>query len=234
MTLAAPHLDTSLKKCILIHIYLQLIFFTHWYKKVHNNQLKQLKSEADSQKAEHLLCAWENQVKVLNNPLAWSGFIWAFGIACSFFGILFGFITKNALTGLLVTGVSFAGFISLVFIIAMGIDLSGGLKTRFAITSKGIRSSRGKGSRAAADAAFWMGVATGNPTGVAAGMQAKREQDIWMSHSDVATVSIRSNKNIILVRGGFLQKPIGLYCTVENFKEVEEILRKNCSKAKFS
>ncbi len=201
---------------------------------MNNDQLQQLKSEADSQKGEILLCAWENQVKVLNNPLAWSGFVWAFAIACSFFGILFGFITKNALTGLLVTGVSFAGFMALVFIIAGVIDLAGGLRTRFAITSNGIRSSSGKGSRAAADAAFWMGVATGNPTGVAAGMQAKREQNIWMSHSDVATVSIRSNRKIILVRGGFLQKPIGLYCTLENFEKVVEILRKNCSKAKFS
>lgn len=196
--------------------------------------MEQLKSEADSQKEEILLCAWENQVKVLNNPLAWSGFIWAFGISCSFFGILFGFITKNALTGLIVTGVSFAGFMVLVFIIAGVIDLSGGFKTRFAITSKGIRSSSGKGSRAAADAAFWMGVATGKLTGIAAGIQAKREQDVWMSHSDVATVSLRSNKKIILVRGGFLQKPIGLYCTLDNFKEVEGILRENCSKAKFS
>jgi len=183
--------------------------------------------------AEVVLHTWEARVRVLSNPSAWSGITLSLGGGALGLGILFVAISKSV-AGLYVAGAIFGGLM-LVFVLVGGvIDLCGGFRVRFAITSRGVRSVSGKGARAAANAALVGGIITGSLTGMAAGQLARSEQDVFIPYGEVTKVKVSGWRRYILVKGHWGQKPIGLSCRIDDFSQILHILRERCSSVQFS
>jgi len=181
---------------------------------------------------EQLWLAWEARIRVLLNPAVWGGVLAAFGISSCLLSVLMLFISKSP-WALAIGGGLFLFFMVLFVLIGAVIDLFGGFRTTFALTTHGVRSIAGKGAGRAADAAFWGGVLLGSAAGAGAGLLAKSEQNVFIPYGEVTKVKIRSGRRYIVVKGGFMQKPIGLYCTPENFAQTEAILRQLCTAAQF-
>ena len=179
-----------------------------------------------------VLYSWVASVRVLSNPSAWSGVTLCFGIGALFLGILFTFITKS-LAGLYLSSGIFGGLMFIFILVGGVIDIFGGFRVNFILTSDGVRSISGKGAKTAAKAAFVGGVLTGNLTGMAAGAAAESEQDVSILYSEVTKVKVNSRRQYILVKGDWLQKPIGLYCNKDNFTGVLHLLQERCSSTKF-
>lgn len=182
---------------------------------------------------EQLWLAWETRVRILLNPSVWGGVLAAFGISSCLLSLLFLIISKSPWA--LAIGAGLFAFIMVIFVlVGAAIDLFGGFHVTFALTTHGVRSIAGKGAGRAADAAFWGGILMGSMAAAGAGLLAKSEKNVFIPYGEVTKVKVRTGRRYILVKGGFMDKPIGLYCTPENFAHAEAILRQLCTGAQFS
>ena len=182
--------------------------------------------------AEDVLYTWQSAVHVLTNPSAWGGVAMSLGGGALAVGIFLTFISKS-IKGLYMCAAIFAGLM-LIFVFVGGIiDIFGGFRVTFILTSAGIRSLSGKGAKNAANAAIIGGLLAGNLTGMAAGTLAKSEQNVFIPYAEVTTVKIKSRRRYILVKGDWSEKPIGLYCHKDNFADIVRLLHEKCTSAKF-
>ena len=182
---------------------------------------------------EELWLAWDARVRVLLNPSVWGGVLLAFGISSCLFTALMLFISKSPWALAVGAGI-FAFFMAIFVVVGLAIDLFGGFQTTFALTTQGVRSIAGKAAGRAADAAFWTGVLLGSAGAAGAGLLAKSEKNVYIPYGEVTKVKFKPGRRYILVKGVFLQKPIGLYCTPENYDQAEAILRQECPGATIS
>ena len=113
-------------------------------------------------------------------------------------------------------------------------DIAGGFHASYTITSKGIYFSSGKTEKDIADAVTVLGILSGSAGRTGAGLLARSEQDAFIGWSEVRKVKIREGKCYIFVRKGFGSKPIGLYCTEENFRPVLQAIRSHSPSAHYS
>ena len=184
-----------------------------------------------SSPTEEVVLAWENNVGILGNPAVWRGVLMAFGIPCGLGAVLFTVIS-GSVWSFAICAAAFVGFI-VVFVLAGAIiDLFGGFHVKFALTSAGVRSVAGKGAAAAGGAAFWTGVLLGKPGLAGAGVLAQSERDVFIPYTEVTQAKFRRRSRLIEVKGGFLQKPIGLFCKPETYQAAEDRLRKMCPSAR--
>lgn len=191
--------------------------------------MEQLKERPE---VEQLELTWENRIKLLLNGGFWSAILLVLGIACGLMTTLLLFISKSA-TALLVGAGVFGFILVLIVFVAALIDLFGGFRIRYALTTAGVRSIMGREAKLAADAAFWTGVLSGSLGAMGGGMLAKSEQKVFIAFQNVTEVKLRPRRRFIRVKGGFLQKPIALYCLPDIYQEAETILRRQCPTAKF-
>jgi len=185
------------------------------------------------QKEEVVLHSWEASVHVLTNPSAWSGVALSLGGGALGLGILFTFISKS-IKGLYVAAAIFGGLMSIFVLVGGIIDIFGGFRVNFILTNLGLRSISGKGARAAAGAAVVGGILAGNLTAIGAGKLAESEQNVFIPYNEVTKVKVKSRRRYILVKGDWSQKPIGLYCTQDNFTGVIQLLQEQCSSIQFT
>jgi hypothetical protein len=183
--------------------------------------------------SEQLWLSWESRVRILLNPSVWFGVLLAFGVSTCLFTALMLAISKSPWA--LAVGAGIFTFFMVIFLfVGLVIDLFGGFRVSFALTTLGVRSISGKGAKMAADAAFWTGVLAGSAGAMGAGLLAKSEAFVFIPYEEVSKVKLRPGRRYILVKGGTLQKPIGLYCTDENYPQAEAILRQQCTGAVIS
>jgi len=177
---------------------------------------------------ESIHLAWPARIHLLTNGHVWLNMLAVLGISCGLMTILFLAISKSAMA-LAVGGAVFAGFMLLYLLIAVVIDLFGGFRTTFALTSRGVRSIAGRHAQHAGDAAFWAGILTGSPGAVAAGLSAQSERNVFIPYASVTKIQPCPGSHTILVKGGYLDKPIRLYCAADNYAQAEALLRKQCA-----
>lgn len=180
------------------------------------------------EEAEAIHHAWEARVRVLANPAAWRGVGLSLGGGALALGVLFSFISKSV-AGLYLGGGIFAGLMLLFVLIGGVIDLCGGFRVRFLLTSRGVYSLSGKGARAAANTALVGGLLTGNLAGMGAGALARAEQTVFIPYGEVTRV--RPSGRHILVKGDWAQKPIRLACPPDEFPRILQLLRERCPSA---
>jgi hypothetical protein len=183
--------------------------------------------------SEVVLRSWQARVRVLTNPAAWRGILLCLGISSLLLGILLIFISKS-LKGLLVAALIFGGLMFLFVLIGGIIDIFGGFRVHFILTSLGVRSISGKGAKASANAAIIGGILTGSFGAMGAGSLARSEQNVFIPYGEVTKVRISSRRQYILVKGGLQQKPIGLYCNKNTFTDILALIRERCPSAQFA
>ena len=189
-------------------------------------------SSADDAGDGGVLLAWPSRIKMLTNPVLWTSMVMVFGISSCFVGALVSFISKS-FWGILLAFALFFGFMALVAMIGVVVDLFGGFRVTFTMTTDGVASVAGKEADAIASAAIIGGLLTGNTQAVGTGMLARAGKNSYIRYRDVKKVKVSSWRRYILVKGGFGEQPIGLSCTPENFERAHAILREHCPKAKF-
>ncbi len=174
---------------------------------------------------EQLHLTWETRIKVLTNPTVWSSLLLAFGIPSVLLGIFVAFISKRPDYALLVPLVTLSILFGLFILVGLVIDLFGGFKVVFYLTSHGVRSVAGKGAKAASTAAVLAGIFSGNPGVAGAGLLAESEQNVFIPWKDITKLKVKAWRRFIMVKREWGYKPIGLYCMPDNFPQVMEIFR---------
>lgn len=174
---------------------------------------------------EQVYLAWEARIKVLPNPTVWGSLLAAFGIPSLLLGLLVAFIARRPELALLVPLAATGGFLLLFTLIGLVIDLFGGFKAIFTLTTRGVRAQSGRVARATSAVAVWTGIATGNLAAAGAGLLAESEQNVFIPWDQVTAVKVKAGRRYVHVKRAWGFKPIGLYCTRENFPQVLEVLR---------
>ena len=177
-----------------------------------------------SSENEKVLFKWDHQIKMLFNPVLWGNFVACFVIPAILLGIGFSFTGNYKASVLLAAGL-IAFFAVIWFLTGVVIDLGGGFAASFVITSRGIYFTSGPGAKKAADMATLIGALAGSASTAGAGFLARAEQDASVEWGKIKKVKVRKGLRYIFVRGGFGNKPIGLYCNKENFEPVLGLVR---------
>lgn len=184
-------------------------------------------SDATRTTDERLLLTWTNQVRLLVNPTVWSSMLLVLGIPALLLGLFFGFLSRRIEYVVIVPAGLLAFLFAIFVLVALVIDAFGGMRATYFVTTHGVRFVSGKGAKAASRAAFLAGLFSGKPGLAGAGLLAESEQSVFMPWNEVTSIRVKAPRHYVLLRGGWGDKPIGLYCTPENFREVLELLRAN-------
>ena len=183
---------------------------------------------------EESLFSWKSRIKMLFNPILWRSFLFVFGISILLLGIFFVVISGNFRNTLLLMGGLFVFFAVIWAVVGVVFDLAGGFHASYVITSRGIYFSSGKAEKDIADAVAVIGILSGSAGRAGAGLLARSEQDAFIGWSEVRKVKVSEGKRYILVKKGFGSKPVGLYCTEDNFGPVLQTIRSKSPSAHFN
>ncbi len=176
---------------------------------------------------EEKLLQWNIRIKMLFNPILWKNFLVVLGIPILLLGLVFSFTGRFKETSYLAGGLFvFFGFIW--FIVGVVIDLSGGFFASYLLTSKGIYFSSGKTEKSIADIAVIAGILTGSSSATGAGLLARAEQTSFIEWGQIKKLKVRRGSRYIFARKGFGSKPVGIYCTKENFEKVLSLIQSKC------
>lgn len=174
---------------------------------------------------EQLHLTWEARIRVLTNPNIWASMLLVLGIPSVLLGVFFAILAKRPEYALLVP----LGFMSILLgifvLVALVIDLCGGFKVVFFLTSHGVRSVAGKGPQAVSTVAVLAGIFAGKPGAVGAGLLAESEQNVFIPWQAITKIKVKTWRRFIMVKREWGFKPIGIYCTPENFPQAMEVLR---------
>jgi len=180
----------------------------------------------DTSLPEQVYLTWETHIKVLNNPGIWSSMLMALGIPSVLLGILVGVVARNALYALMIPLVAGGGLLLIFVFVGIVIDLFGGFKVIFVLSSYGVRSLSGKVAKATATVTMIAGLLGGSTTAFASGALAESEQNVFIPWDAITSVKHKASRRFLLIKRAWGYKPIGLYCTPENHQQVLELVRR--------
>lgn len=111
----------------------------------------------------------------------------------------------------------------------------GRYEVEFVLNDEGVlcrtQAKQAKKNRLINALAVGAGLISGKPAVAGAGLLAGARQSVYLRWSRVTRVKYCPGRRTILLRGGWTEN-IGLYCTKENYQEVEELVRQKCLNAK--
>jgi hypothetical protein len=169
--------------------------------------------------------SWEARIHLLNNPSIWKSLLLAFGLPSLLLGILFAFIAQRPEFALLIPLVATGGLLFLFVLVGAVIDLFGGFKVIYVLSSTGVRSLSGRVAKATSATAVLAGLLSGNLTVAGAGFLAESEQNVFIPWSAVTAVKVKRGGRYLHIKREWGFKPIGMLCTPENSGQVLEIVR---------
>jgi hypothetical protein len=175
--------------------------------------------------SEQLHLSWETRIRILANPQVWKPLLLVFGIPSVLLGILMAVIAKRPEFALIVPLVALVFFLGIFVLVAVVIDLFGGFKCYFFLTTLGVRSVSGRGARAASTATVIAGLLAGNPGAIGTGLLAESEQNVFIPWQDITRIKVKAGSRYVHIKREWGCKPIGLYCTAANVQQVMDILR---------
>jgi hypothetical protein len=133
------------------------------------------------------------------------------------------------IAGVTVGVLAFAGgvvFFALIWaIVGVVVDLAGGFEANYVVTNEGVYFRSGKKAQAVANFATVAGALSGSPGLTGAGLLAKSERGAFLAWKDVRKITVDDAGNYIEIRGRFGSKPIGLYCSKEEFQRIRDLVR---------
>lgn len=177
---------------------------------------------------QQVLLEWPARVPVLRNRNLWFNVCIGFGIPSIVIGSFFGW-GDSLVTGLKFSAGFLVFFLMLFVVIGGVIDLLGGFRVLFRLTDAGVESLAGKASSRAGRIASVGGFLAGSMGAVGAGLAAREEAHVFISWDEVQSTKVNERTGYVLVKAGFFSKPIGLYCTPENFQQVLKIVQERTS-----
>lgn len=180
---------------------------------------------------EALLPGWSHRIRMLFSSRLWKSFLLVFGIPVLLFGIVVSFVSGTG-DGLVVLFGGMGLFGLLWAMVGAIVDLTGGFTAAYLVTARGVHFRLGKGARGAAEAATLLGILARSSSGTGAGMLALSEQDGFIAWSGIRKLTISDRSRYVQIRGSFGSKPIGIYCTEQNFSKVCDIIQAHLTQAR--
>lgn len=174
---------------------------------------------------EQLHLTWETRIRVLANGTVWKSLLLAFGIPSLLIGIFVAATSKEAKWALIIPAIVLGILMGLFVMIGLVIDLFGGFKAIFFLTTRGVRCVSGRGAQAVSRATVIVGLLTGNAGAVGSGLLAESGQDAFIGWQDITKIKVRPRRRFLMVKQAWGIQPIGVYCTPENFTQVMDIFR---------
>lgn len=172
---------------------------------------------------------WEIYVPIFRNRFILRGLGLAVGIP---FGVVIAVIIITAGGDVLGTDAKYAlGLIGLLFVLTfllIMIVYGGKYAPGFIVDEAGIvnytQAKQSRRGRVINGLLIALGAMSGNPTAVGAGMIAQSKQVMALKWKNVRKVIYYPKRRTILVRGGYTEK-IAIFCTPENYAQVEALVR---------
>ena len=174
---------------------------------------------------------WEVYVPIFNNRFILQGLGLAIGIP---FGILIAFIIIMSKGDIMGTDAKYALFlIGLLFLLTYVLIMviyAGKYAPGFIIDEAGITNytqvNHAKKNRIINTILIVMGLFRGNLTATGTGLIAQSRQTVLIKWKAIRKVKYYPKHRTIIVKGGFSEK-IAIFCTKENYGEVEAVIKKN-------
>jgi hypothetical protein len=154
---------------------------------------------AETSATDERLLTWENRVRLLINPTVWPSVLLVVGTPAVLLGLFFAFLARRMAYLVMVPLGILTAVYTLFVLVALAIDAVGGMRATFILTTRGVRFVPGK--------------------------SATTSRGTFMPWNEVTTIRVKASRHYVHLRGGWGDKPVGLYCTPENFREVLDVLR---------
>ncbi len=172
---------------------------------------------------------WEIYVPIFRNRFVLKGLALAIGLP---FGIVIMVIIITAGGDIFGTDAKFAlGLIALLFILTfllIMIVYGGKYAPGFIVDETGIvnytQVKHAKRSRIINGLLIALGAMSGNLTAMGTGMIAQSRQVMRLRWKSIRKVKYDYKRHTILIRGGYMEK-IAVFCTPENYAQVEAIIK---------
>jgi hypothetical protein len=170
---------------------------------------------------EEVLLEWQYRLPFLHVSLL-KKVLMAFGIPILVAGVILAMLigVVNGLVIMLIV----AG-IFLIGVLVAALVYRNGFHFIFRLTADGIWSHMGKREERIANATTAGGILAGSPGATGAGLLAKAEQNVFIPWKDVRKLKVIEKDCFIKVGRSFGYKPIGIYCSPENFNLALAIIR---------
>lgn len=179
-------------------------------------------SGSEGTPGQRILAQWDFRIPILSNRVLMRDLELAFGIPILFMGLFLAVIAKPVVA--LVVSACLVGLFFVGLLIA-NLVLGGAYNATFFLTTDGVCFLSGKREQTIADIVSAGGVIAGSLTTVGAGLLARLEKVLFIAWKDVSSAKVSEKHRVITVRSLSSIKPIAIYCTPENFQQVQSIVR---------
>lgn len=172
---------------------------------------------------------WEIYVPIFRNRYIMRGLGFAIGIP---FGVVIAVIIIMARGDIASTDARYAlGLIAALFILTFVLIIiiyGGKYAPGFIVDDTGVvnytQEKQAKRSRVINGLLIALGAMSGSPSAMGAGIIAQSKQVMRLTWKNIRKVNYNPKGYTILIRGGFTEK-IAVFCTPENYAEVERFIR---------
>lgn len=171
---------------------------------------------------------WQISVPIFRNTVILKQLGLAIGIPFGLVALVIGLSSGKSVYTLYGLGFIVALlFFTWLFIMAV---YRGRYEAEFVLDDKGVlcrtQAKQAKKNRIINALTVVLGLLFGKPAAAGAGMMAQSRQEVFLKWNRVTKVKYKPNSRTVLLRGGWTES-IALFCTAENYEQVEVFVRRN-------
>lgn len=176
----------------------------------------------------HEAVRWEISVPIFKNTVILKQLGLAIGVPFGLVALVIALVSGRSRDTLYALGLM-AALLILTWLFIMA-AYRGKYEAEFVLDEKGVLCRTGakqaKRNRVINTLVLIFGLLSGRPAASGAGMLAQSRQAVFLRWNRISKVKYKSQIHTILLRGGWTEQ-IALFCTDENYKQVEAFVRRN-------
>lgn len=165
---------------------------------------------------------WQISVPIFRNTIILKQLGLAIGIPFGLVALVIGLTSGRGIYTLYALGL-IAALLILTWLLLM-VVYRGRYKAEFMLNDKGAfcwtQAKQAKKNRIVNALTVVLGLLSGKPAAAGAGMLAQSRQEVFLKWNRITKVRYKPKSRTILLRGGFSEQ-IALFCTAENYSQVE-------------
>lgn len=174
---------------------------------------------------------WEISVPIFKNKIILKQLGIAIGIPFGITALVVGFTSGKSIYALY--GLGLIGALLFFTWLFIMVTYRGKYEVEFELNDKGAlcrtRKTQAKKNRIVNWLTVALGLFSGKPAIASAGMLAQAKQEVFINWSRITKINYKPKSWTILLRGAWTEN-IALFCTPENYKQVESYIRKHLVK----
>lgn len=176
---------------------------------------------------------WNRKISLVTNVFIMKDLFLVIGISCL---ILLAFLLLISggehMADIFMVWAACSAFIFVLMLIACILVFWNRMNLEFEVNSKGVGMTIGSRERKVNKLVTAVGILTGKPGLAGAGLLAGANEAVFAPWRNIKKVTVYRKKKVIAMKIGLLT-PLRLFCTEENFADVERVIREKAKKASF-